>query len=151
MNILLVYATNSGTTQTVAAMIGDALTQAGHAVTVKEARVTAPEDFTNPQAVLLGSPSWDFDGHEGYPHEDLLALMDKMKTATVAKPFAIFGLGDSSYKFYNGAVDHLEEFVKNAGGTILTPSLKIDKYYSDMDGNNTKITAWVEELKKKLV
>jgi flavodoxin len=75
--------------------------------------------------------------------------MDKMKTTVVAKPFAIFGLGDSSYKFYNGAVDHLEEFVKNIGGTLPVPSLKIDKYYSDMDGNNAKITAWVEELKKK--
>jgi len=151
MNILLVYATNSGTTQTVAQMINDALTAAGHAVTVKEARTTTPEDFTSPQAILLGSPSWDFDGNEGFPHEDIIALMDKMKTTQVTKPFAIFGLGDSSYKFYNGAVDHLEKFVTDIKGTLLVPSLKIDKYYSDMDGNNVKITAWLEELKKKLV
>jgi flavodoxin I len=150
MNILLVYATNSGTTQTVAQMISDALTAASHTVTVKEARSTAPEDFTGPQAIILGSPSWDFDGNEGFPHEDLLSLMDKTKTITVAKPFAIFGLGDSSYKFYNGAVDHLEEFVKNIGGTLLIPSLKIDNYYSDMDGNNAKINTWIEELKNKL-
>lgn len=150
MNILLVFATNSGTTQTVAQIIADALTAGGHAVTVKEARSTTPEDFTSPQAVILGSPSWDFDGNEGFPHEDLLSLMDKMKAVTVAKPFAVFGLGDSSYKFYNGAVDHLEEFVKNIGGTLVTPSLKIDKYYSDIEGNNTKINVWLEELKKKI-
>lgn len=150
MNILLVYATNSGTTQTVAQMVADGLTAAGHAVTIKEARTTTKDDFTSPQAVVLGSPSWDFDGHEGYPHEDLMTLMDTMKGTGVAKPFAVFGLGDSSYKFYCGAVDHLEEFVKTAGGTLATPSLKIDKYYSDIDGNNTKISAWIEELKKKL-
>jgi flavodoxin I len=150
MNILLVFATNSGTTQTVAQMIADALTATGHTVTVKEARMTAPEDFTAPEAIVIGSPSWDFDGNEGFPHEDLIALMDKIKTTEVTKPFAVFGLGDSSYKFYNGAVDHLEKFVSGVHGTLAVPSLKIDKYYSDMDGNNAKITAWVSDLQKKL-
>lgn len=146
MNILLVYATNSGTTQTVAQMINDELAKAGHTVTIKEARSTTPEDFTAPQVVLLGSPSWDFDGNEGFPHEDMIALTDKMKASQIAKPFAIFGLGDTSYKYFCGAVDHLEQFVKNIGGTLIVPSLKIDKYYSDMDGNNTKITTWVNGL-----
>lgn len=150
MNILLIYATNSGTTQTVAQIIADAITATGQTVTMKEARLTAPEDFTNAQMIILGSPSWDFDGHEGYPHEDLLTLMDKMKGTTVTKPFAIFGLGDSSYKFYNGAVDHLEEFVKSLQGTLAVASLKIDKYYSDVEGNNAKITAWFNNLNKSL-
>ncbi len=150
MNILLVFATNSGTTQTVAQMVSDELTKAGHTVTIKEARSATPEDFTTPQAILLGTPSWDFDGNEGFPHEDMITLMDKMKTATVMKPFAIFGLGDSSYKFFCGAVEHMEKFVSDVKGTLLTPSLRIDKYYSDVDGSNAKITAWLEELKKKL-
>lgn len=150
MNILLVWATNSGTTQTVAYMIDDALKAAGHTVISKEARNTTPEDFTPAQVIILGSPSWDFDGNEGFPHEDFLPLMEKLKTGSLAKPFAIFGLGDSSYRIYNGAVDHLEKFVKDVTGTLLVPSLRIDKYYSDMDGNNAKIKAWIEELKKKL-
>lgn len=150
MNIFLVWATNSGTTQTVAHMVNDALTAAGHTVTMKEARETTPEDFTSPQAIIIGSPSWDFDSNEGFPHEDFLPLMEKLKTATVAKPFAIFGLGDSSYKFFTGAVDHFEEFVKNIKGTLLVPSLRIDKFYSDQTGNTEKVNAWLEELKKKL-
>lgn len=151
MNILLVWATNSGTTQTVAQMVSDALTAAGHTVTSKEVREVTPQDFTAAQAILLGSPSWDFEGHEGYPHEDFLPFIEKMKTTEVAKPFAVFGLGDSSYKFYNGAVDHLEEFVKNMKGTLVVPSLKIDKFYNDQTGNTDKVNAWIEELKKKLV
>ncbi len=151
MNVLLLWATNSGTTQTVAHIVNDALTAAGHAVTMKEARQTTPEDFTSPQAIIIGSPSWDFDGNEGFPHEDFLPLVEKMKTSEVPKPFAIFGLGDSSYRIYNGAVDHLEKFVSEIKGTLFVPSLKIDKYYSDTEGNNGKITAWLEELKKKLV
>ena len=150
MNILLVWATNSGTTQTVAQMITDALTAAGHTVNSKEARAATQEDFTGPEVFILGSPSWDFDGKEGYPHEDFLPLMEKLKTLTVAKPFAVFGLGDSSYKYFCGAVDHLEELVKNMKGTLLVPSLRIDKFYSDQTGNTDKLNAWVEELKKKL-
>ena len=150
MNILLVWATNSGTTQTVALMVKDALSAAGHSVTVKEARETTPEDFASPQAIIIGSPSWDFDGNEGFPHEDFLPLMEKVKTQTVAKPFAIFGLGDSSYRIYNGAVDHLEKFVGEVKGTLLVPSLRIDKFYSDEAGNTAKVNALLEELKKKL-
>ena len=131
-------------------MISDELTKVGHTVTIKEAREATPEDFTAPQVVLMGTPSWDFDGNEGFPHEDMIALMDKMKTATLSKPFAIFGLGDSSYKFFCGAVDHLEKFVSDVKGTLLIPSLRIDKYYSDVDGNNAKIMVWVEGLKTKL-
>lgn len=150
MNILLVWATNSGTTQTVATMITDALTAAGHTVTSKEARATLPEDFNAPQVILFGSPSWDFDGNEGFPHEDFMALTQKLASTVVSKPFAVFGLGDSSYRKYNGAVDHLEKFIKQVKGTLLIPSLRIDKYYSDIEGNNAKINAWLEELKKNL-
>lgn len=146
MNILIVWATNSGTTQTVAQMITDALTTAGHSVISKEARQTSPEDFTGPQAILLGSPSWDFDGNEGFPHEDFIPLINKMKTMAISKPFAVFGLGDSSYRIYNGAVDHLEKFVSDVKGTLLIPSLRIDKYYSDQTGNTEKINAWIHTL-----
>ncbi len=150
MNVLLVWATNSGTTQVVAGMIEQALTAAGHAVTSKEIRLTSPEDITNAQVILLGSPSWDFDGNEGFPHEDFMPFIEKMKTQAVTKPFAVFGLGDSSYRIYNGAVDHLEKFVADMKGTILIPSLKIDKYYSDEPANVAKVNAWIEELTKKL-
>jgi|SRR5690348_11980665 len=151
MNILLVWATNSGTTQTVAQTISDGLTGAGHTVTMKEAREIKPEDFTSPQAIILGSPSWDFDGKEGQPHEDYVPLIASLSGVTVAKPFAVFGLGDSSYKYFCGAVDHLEELVKNLKGTLITPSLRIDKFYSDQTDNVEKVNMWIEELKKKLV
>src|SRR4030042_5843461 len=113
MNILIVYATNSGTTMTTAQTVADKLTKAGHSVTMKEARDTTIENFSAPHAILMGSPSWDFEGHEGMPHDDFLPLMEKLKTVTVeGKPFVLFGLGDSSYKHFCGAVDHLEETVK---------------------------------------
>ncbi len=150
MNITLVYATNSGTTQTVAQMIADGLTQAAHTVTLKQVNETTPEDMSAAGAIIFGSPSWDFDGKEGQPHEDYPPFMEKMKGQVFEnKPFAVFGLGDSSYKYFCGAVDHLEEFVKSMKGNLVTASLRIDNYYQDANGNNEKVNAWTEELKKK--
>ncbi len=147
MNILLVYATNSGSTMTTAQTIRDILTTQGHAVTMKEARDTTPEDFSSPQGIILGSPSWDFEGHEGMPHEDYLPLIEKLKTMTYEnKPFAVFGLGDSSYKHFCGAVDHLEQLVKTMKGKLVVPSLKVDKFYSDQTGNTEKITTWASSV-----
>ena len=151
MNILLVYATNSGTTMTTAQTVSDKLTAKGHQVTMKEVRDAVVEDFSSPEVVVIGSPSWDFEGHEGMPHEDWLPLMEKLKTMTFEnKPFAIFGLGDSSYKHFCGAVDHLEELVKTIKGTLTVPSLRIDKFYSDQTGNMDKINAWADGLVAKL-
>lgn len=151
MNIFLVYATNSGTTMMAAQSISDGLTQKGHTVTMKEARNTEPEDFIGAQAVILGSPSWDFDGNEGMPHEDFMPLIEKLKTQTFEnKPFAIFGLGDSTYRVYCGAVDHLEELVKTMKGKLVVPSLKIDNFFADQPKHMEAITAWTEGLIKAL-
>lgn len=147
MNILLVYATNSGTTMSTAQTVNDKLVAKGHAVTMKEVRDVTEADFSAPEAILLGSPSWDFEGHEGMPHEDWLPLMEKLKTMTFEnKPFAIFGLGDSSYKHFCGAVDHMEALVTTMKGKLVVPSLRIDKFYSDQTGNMDKINAWSDSL-----
>lgn len=147
MNVLIVFATNSGTTMTAAQTISEKVSAKGHTVTMKEARDATPEDFSAPDAVLIGSPSWDFEGNEGMPHEDWLPLMEKMKTLSLdGKKFAVFGLGDSSYKHFCGAVDHLEELVKTMKGTLIVPSLRIDKFYSDQTGNMDKINAWADSV-----
>lgn len=147
MNILLVYATNSGTTMTTAQTVADKLTGKGHTVTMKEVRDVTMEEFSPPDAIVVGSPSWDFEGHEGMPHEDWLPLMEKLKTVNLEnKPFAVFGLGDSSYKHFCGAVDHMEELVKTMKGKLIVPSLRIDKFYSDQTGNMDKIIAWADSL-----
>lgn len=147
MNILLVFATNSGTTMTAAQTINDKLAGKGHTMTMKEVRDVKPEDFDAPQAIVLGSPSWDFEGHEGMPHEDYLPLMEQLKTKVLEnKPMAVFGLGDSSYKHFCGAVDHLEELVKTMKAKLVVPSLRIDKFYSDQTGNMDKINAWADSL-----
>lgn len=151
MNILLVYATNSGGTQIASQIVTKALTKKNHLVIVKQASETTPQDLGQYDVIILGSPTWDYGGLEGQPHADFIALMEKCKGITAEnKLFAIFGLGDSSYTHFCGAVDHLEEFVKSLKGKRIVDSLKIDGFFFDQKKNTELLKSWTEGVAKTL-
>lgn len=151
MNILLVYATNSGGTLMASQSVADILTQKGHTVALKEAAETTPEDVTNAAFVLLASPSWDYENAEGMPHEHFAVLMKGLEGKTLdGKPFAILGLGDKSYTKFCGAVDEFEDFVAKLKGKLAIPSLRIDGFFYDQTGNTQKITDWTNKLASSL-
>lgn len=146
MNILLVFATNSGGTAAAATMIADQLTGKRHAVTIKEAKVAGPDDLTAASFVILGSPSWDYNGMEGQPLPEMAEFINRCKDIQLeGKPFAIFGLGDSSYTYFCGAVTYLEAFVKRTGGTLIVPSLTVDGFYMKPEASEN-ITTWANTL-----
>lgn len=151
MKILLVYASYSGTTFTVANMIKDTLIQAKFEVTIKTAQETIPEDFQLYDAVILGSCTWELEGKDGQLHADFVTLINKFEGKTFAgKKFAVFGLGDSSYVNFCRAADYLEEFITKLQGTKIIDSLRIDNFYMNQDENTQKIKSWNEELLIKL-
>ncbi len=157
MNILVAYATNSGGTADAANIVSTALTSGNHQVTTKMIHDVAPDDLAAFDLILFGSPSWDYQDKEGVPHEDFIAFMEKMKGLPAGrqgktlpnKNVAIFGLGDSSYTHFCGAVDHLEEFVKTLQGKLMSESLRIDGYYTH-PGNQEKVKEWAEHLLQAL-
>lgn len=147
MNILVIYATYSSSTQTAVAYLGELLTNQSHAVTIKQAQAVTAADFADPQLIVFASPSWLIDGKDGQPHEDMLSLMQTFSTISFAgKKIAVLGLGDTSYAHFCGAVDHIEQFVKDHQGTLVVPSLRIDGYYMNQDANNQTLTQWSQSL-----
>lgn len=150
MNILLVYATNSGSTAEAAQIIADVLTGKGHTVTVKDAKTATPEDVTTAPFFILGSPSWDHDGLEGQPLPEIEEFIARSKDIKLTgKPCAVFGLGDSSYTYFCGAVTYLEAFIKRSGGTLALPSLKVDGFYMKPEASEN-IIKWTNEVAEKL-
>ncbi len=150
MNILLVYATNSGSTASAAQIIADTLTGLGHTVSTKEARDTSPEAVVEAPFFLLGSPSWDQNGMEGQPLPEMEEFIARCKDITISgKSCAVFGLGDSSYTYFCGAVTYLEAFIKRTGGNLVVPSLKIDGFYMKPDAGEI-IKKWANALAEKL-
>ncbi len=152
MNILLIYASNSGGTFLASQIVADTLKRHNHAITVKNVKEVNAADLSPYDLVILASPSWDYQGKEGQPHEDYREFMAKFSAKSLtAKSFAILGLGDSSYTYFCGAVGHLEEFVKNLGGKLIIEPLKIDGFYFDQDKNSKIISDWTDKLATKLV
>lgn len=152
MNILLVYATNSGGTLMASQTVSEILTQKGHTVNMKEAAEVTTEEINQAAFILLASPSWDFEHAEGMPHEHFAPLMKAFEGKVLeGKPFAILGLGDRSYAKFCGAVDEFEKWVGAIKGKLTVPSLRIDGYFYDQSGNTQKITEWTNQLASSLV
>lgn len=152
MRVLLLYATNSGSTQATGEIITTELTKKGHQVAMKQVREGTPQDLETYEAIVLGSPTWDYEGLEGQVHEDYRPFMAKLTGKQLAnKKFAVFALGDRSYSIFCGAADQLEKFVKDLGGTLVIDSLRINGFYFDQDNNTRLITEWAGKLSDALV
>ncbi|MFC1626586.1 flavodoxin domain-containing protein [Patescibacteria group bacterium] len=151
MNILVIYATNSGATEIVSQLVQDTLTKKGHTVTRKEVSTVDTTELTSYDSIILGSPSWDFDGNEGWPHQNYLPFIEQVKSLTLeGKKFAVFGLGDSSYTHFCGAVNHLEDLIKTVKGNLIVESLKIDGFYFKQAEHTETTTKWAEDLSTTL-
>lgn len=144
MKVLILYATYSSGTQTAAEIIRDTVKSLGHDVTVTNVSNASPEEFDPYNLIIMGSPSWMIENKDGQPHHEFLEYMKKMGGKTYPdKEFAVFGLGDTSYAHFCGAVKHLEEFVAKMRGTLITKSLKIDGFYFNQDANEESARSWV--------
>lgn len=147
MKILIVFDTYSGGTLEAAKFITNKLTEKGHEITMKRADEITLDEFTSPELIIFGTPSWFVDNVEGKPHEHFVKLMDTMKNSTLQKKnIAIFGLGDESYAYFCGGVTILEKFLKEKQGTIVIESLKLDSYYANQEPCHEKITTWINKL-----
>lgn len=148
MDILITYSTNSGGTFVVARTIAEHL-KTKHTVTLKTAAATSEHDISKAQIIFFGSPSWDFDGKEGQPHETMLELLKRLEQVQLrGKRMVMFGCGDSSYTHFCGAVDELEIWSRKKGATLLLPSLRLDEFFFHEEANILKTKTWTEDLAK---
>lgn len=147
MNILIAYATYSGGTQAASEFLTQTLTSAGHQITMKMINEVSFEDTLSYDLRVFASPSWDYEGKEGQPHQDFITWMEANKDKKFdRKACTVLGLGDSSYAHFCGAVPIIEDFVKTAEGVLKTESLKIDGYLFDTEKNNNLISDWSKKI-----
>lgn len=132
-------------------IVAEELRKLSHDVTVKDISEIQFPELEGNNLIILGSPSWDFENQTGQPHQHFIDFINasKDKKLTGGK-FAIFGLGDSTYEHFCGAVDHLEAFVKQLEGVLVVESLRIDGFYFNQTENEEKIKTWTAGLQSKL-
>jgi len=147
MHISIVYATYSGSTMTASQVLSDELTTAGAHVDQLLAIETTPEQVQASDLIIFGSPSWDYNGKQGMPHEDFEGLMERFKDHSFPdKKTAILGLGDSNYTHFCGAVAHLQDFTKKLKLVELVEPLKIDQFFVDETTHTTAIKDWAQKI-----
>ncbi len=140
---LIIYGSTTGNTENAAKQIGKVLTQGGNEVCLQDVRNAKVEELGNGYDVtVLGSSTWG--DAEIELQEDFASFFDDMDKADLkGKKVAVFGCGDSSYTFFCGEVDSLQEKVEAMGGLIVNDPLKID---GDPGDAATDIDSWAKEL-----
>lgn len=150
LKILLIYATNSGATFVAGKIIKEVLDK-DFSVVMQNASETNPQDVDNYDVIILGSPTWDYAGQDGMPHEKMLELLNKWKNKSFAqKRFAIYGCGDKMFVEFCAAVDYMEKFVTGAGGVLVLPSLRLNNFFFELDTDMAITKKWAQDLSKKL-
>jgi flavodoxin len=147
MRIIILYATNSGSTYTAAKIIKETLEEASHEVTLLNARDYSFADSLQADFVIWGSPSWKWEEDEGAPHEAFIERMNQEAHLDFTdKRFAVFGCGDSDYTYFCGAVDKLANFITDHHGQIVTQPLKLDGFFFNLDKSVETTKNWAQAL-----
>jgi flavodoxin I len=131
MDTLIVYISMTGTTEMLARQIGEGLTHLGERVVVKDAFMTEAEELLSYDRVLIGSYTW---GDGELPDEALDFFKEVKELDLAGKSGAVFGMGDSTYRYFARAVDIWEEALGEQGCTLTVKALKIDRDFdTDME------------------
>ena len=163
MDVLIVYGTYSGGTFEVAKEVERLLKEKGHKTTLQNIIDTSPtgayefraddllEQMKSHDLVILGSCTWFEDGAEGQMHSGFRSFEKKIADKSFNDmKFALYGLGDTNYIHFCGAVDHLEKLVTSRKGNLIAPSLRIDRYYTNAKEISGNVKAWVDKLLKSV-
>ena len=142
---LIVFGSTTGNTETTARYIADTASRKGFEVEMKNAAdVPAVALGGDYDLVLLGCSTWGDEEIE--LQDDFIPLYDELENSGLGgKKVAVFGCGDSSYTYFCGAVDAIEEKLEALGADIITDGLKIDG-----DPDKGDVVAWAEEVLGKM-
>lgn len=164
-SVTIIYGTNTGTTEDVAKIIKNKLSD--HTVTMLDVAKASVKDIDEAQNLILGTSTWGF----GDVQDDWESFLPQLKKAELNnKTVALFGLGDSaSYgdSFASGMNTLYQVLLeKNCNIVGQTPTEGYDFSYSDAvvdglfvglaidednehDQTEKRITQWLEGVTAK--
>jgi flavodoxin I len=127
-NAILVFASMSGNTETMAMSIAEGVKELGVNLVIRECYEVEPDELINYDGILLGSYTWG----EGEFPDEFVDLYDEMEHLDFSlKKGAVFGSGSTLYSCFGGAVDLLSKKLTDRGAEILNPPLKMEQTPND--------------------
>lgn len=128
--VIIVYSSLTGNTEEMSQVIEKGIQEAGVEVVRKDAFDATAEELLTYEGIILGAYTWG----DGELPDDFLDFYDDMCSLDLTgKKAAVFGSGDSSYEHYCGAVDLLEQKLKERGAEIVHESLKFEYNATDSE------------------
>lgn len=147
----IIYGSTSGHTEYVVEELVDHLKSTAPQVWVETqcAELAKPEDLTKGDVLILASGSWNTGSIEGQLNPHMFAFLNgrAAKEDLKGKRVALIGLGDDRYHFTVGALSHLEDYVKEHGGEVIDPPLRI---VNEPYGQEEQVKHWADQLSKNL-
>ena len=142
---LIVYGSTTGNTESVSDDIAKILEKSGHSVEIRSADDVSVDGMADGfDAVFLGCSTWGEDEIE--LQDDFIPIFEDLDKAGLSgKKVAVFGCGDSSYEYFCGAVDVIEEKAEGLGAVMLGDTLKIDG-----DPDTDEVNSWAESMIAKM-
>ncbi|WP_320007570.1 flavodoxin [Maridesulfovibrio sp.] len=142
---LIVYGSTTGNTETAAEYVAEVLENHEIQVELKNVTDVSIADLGNGyDIVLFGCSTWGEDEIE--LQDDFIPLYDELENADLkGKKVSVFGCGDSSYTFFCGAVDAIEEKLEKMGAVVVGDSLKIDG-----DPSRDEIVQWGKTIARQV-
>jgi flavodoxin short chain len=142
-NILLVYGSTTGNTESVAKTLAKNFQAAGHEAQVLDAAKAEPAGLCQGRdLVVFGCSTWGQD--EIVLQDDfqpLFAGFDQIGAAGVR--CAVFGCGDEDYTFFCGAVDAITDRLAALGAQVIGGKLKIN---GDPEQAGAAVDQWGQDL-----
>lgn len=151
MQITIIYATYSNSTAIACEDLKAELEKLDHLVTLAQISDIDANELTKLDFFILASPSWDYNGAQGMPHEDFYKFHQTNPQLKLSNSrFAVMGLGDASFTFFCGATEHLSQWFTEYGAKPIIDPLKIDNYYLNEQQAKVQIADWAKNLDSKL-
>ena len=140
---LVVYGSTTGNTENTAHMIAKAIAEHNIEAVVMDVSSTDTGAFNNGYDIfLLGCSTWGDEEIE--LQEDFAEFYESMDGLNLSgKKIAVFGCGDSSYTYFCGAVDAVEEKAEELGAELAVSGLRID---GDPDDSSEEISDWAHSV-----
>ena len=145
LNVLVIYGTTMGNTETLAEKIVSELKSEGIETTLKNVTDVNVNELPKYDVIILGSSTWG----DGDLQDDFADFYSNLKEIDLkGKKAAVFGPGDSSYDQFCEAVNILEKCLKECRADLILDGLKID---GEIDDSTETITKWSQQLTKLIL
>lgn len=128
MKILILYGSITGNTEATAAALFESLSNGHpeHSFELLNLNITEPEQLAAYDAVIFGTSTWDENSNPDT--EDFLIKVETAAPDFAGKAFALFGLGDSAYPIFCGALPLARAVFEKHGGRVFAEFFTIDGF-----------------------